>query len=237
MKTTYAVYQGCQQTGLALEQALAAIRTYGDRNQACHSPINDLVAEGRLTDIATTIADDLRDLASTMPIELQDDEADFRAIILELRDEWFTIDNPSGLADGLAKPWMWQPKPQLVQRFKDSQTPEKKEVARRANEDQVAKGAARRLQRHNEEKELVEQLSTELEDNTVPTPGPTSSKKKRNASQEVSVHERKKAWTTIQSLQRRARASYRASLELQREVNRVVSHYKDQYGTSPPPEG
>lgn len=235
VKTTYAVYQGCQQTGLDFKQALAAIRTYGARNQACHNPINDLVAEGRWTDIATTLAEDLRDLASTMPIELKDEEAEIRAIILELRDEWFTIDNFNGLVDGLAEPWTWLPTPQLIQQFKDNITPEKKQAARRANEDQVAKGAARRVQKLDEEKELVEQLSTVLEVNAIPTPGPLPSKNKRKASQEVSVQDRKKAWRTIQDQQRRARASFRASLELQREVNRVVSHYKGQYGRSPPP--
>lgn len=70
VKTTYAVYQGCQKTGLNFKQALTAIDTYGARNEAFHNPINNLVAEGRWTDIATTLAEDLRDLASTMPIEL-----------------------------------------------------------------------------------------------------------------------------------------------------------------------
>lgn len=236
VKTTYAVYQSCQQTGLDLKQALAAIRTYGARNQACHSPINDLVAEGRWTDIATTIAEDIRDLASTMPIELKDEEAVIRAILLELRDEWFTIGNYNGLVEGLAEPWTWLPTPQLIQQFKDSKTPEKKQAARRANEDQVAKGAARRVQKLDEEKELVEQLSTELEVNAIPTPGPFPSKNKRKASQEVSVQDRKKAWRTIQDQQRRARTSFEASLERQREVNRVVSHYKGQFGSSPPPQ-
>jgi len=48
---------------------------------------------------------------STMPIELKDEEAEIRAIILELRDEWFTIDISNGLVDGLAEPWTWLPTP------------------------------------------------------------------------------------------------------------------------------
>jgi len=46
-----------------------------------------------------------------MPIELKDEEAEIRAIILELRDEWFTIDISNGLVDGLAEPWTWLPTP------------------------------------------------------------------------------------------------------------------------------
>lgn len=50
------------------------------------------------------------------------------------------------------------------------------------------------------------------------------------------IYLQKKAWRTINNQQRRARASFRASLELRLEVNRVVSHYKGQYGSSPPPQ-
>lgn len=62
-----------------------------------------------------------------MPIELKDEEAEIRAIILELRDKWSTIDMSNGLVDGLAEPWTWLPTPQLIQQFKDSKTPEKRE--------------------------------------------------------------------------------------------------------------
>ncbi|MCJ1364964.1 hypothetical protein MMC16_004082 [Acarospora aff. strigata] len=236
VKTTYAIYKGCQQIGMDSKQALLAIRTYGVRNEACHSPINKLVVEGRNTEIATTLADDERDLASAMPIELKDEEQNIQAIILELRDRWFTVDEVSGPVDGLAEPWTWLPKLQLLEEIKDNKTPEKRQAARLESEEQVVKGAARRILKLDEEKELVDQLSTQLAADTIPSPWPLPSNKKRKASQKVSVRSRKKAWKTIQDQQRRARTSFRASLELQRQVNRVVLHYKDQYGSSPPPQ-
>ncbi len=236
VETTYAVYQGCETTGIGFKQALAAIHTYGARNEARQNSINDLVAEGRWTDIATTLAEDLRDLSNTMPIELKDEEAEVRAILLQLRDQWFTMGAFNSVVDELAQPWMWLPTPQLIQECMDSRTPEKRQAARRANEDQVAQGAAKRIQKLDEEKELVQHLSTELEANAIPAAEPIPPRRKREPSQEASVQDRKKAWRTIQDQQRRARASYRASLGLQGEVNRVVSHYKGQFGSSPPPQ-
>lgn len=230
IETTYAVRIGCIATGTDFDQTVWAIHTYGARNTAVHSDLNDLVAEGKYSDIATTLYQDLHDLPSAMPIDLLDDEMYMRATLIELRDKWFDIDD-----DETNKPSSWFPTSALREEHRDCKKSEK-DTARRKHEADVARGAALRLEKLDEEEQLVQQLSAGFQADTLPKPGPLPAGKKRKASRTVSFEDRTKAWNIIKKVQEKAFSSYRTSLETQKEVNRVVSQYREDFGESPPPK-
>ncbi len=101
VKTTYAVYQSCRLPGTTLDKRWAAIHTYGARKSSI-SQYHHRPRDGREVDrCCASLAED--DLSNTMPIGLKDEEVEIRAIILELRDEWFTICDFEGLVDGLTE--------------------------------------------------------------------------------------------------------------------------------------
>ena len=247
--TTYAVYQACLKINMNMKQTVAAIHTYGARNQSVHSPINALVAQGKFSDIAVTLSQDLADLVSTMPIDLSEEESHMRAILVELRERWFTI-----LADEFDNPSSWIATPALVREYQLTKTPAKKEEARKEHEVDVARGAVRLLDHASRRAQLVEQLEERHNPNILPAGGPLPTGKKsaakRKASRELSgQHEaktiklteptkedREKAWMKIMDNRKRAKSAYESSFQMQEEVNRIVLYYRETFGEDPPPE-
>ena len=157
-------------------------------------------------------------------MESRDEEMYMQATLLELRDKWFDF-----LDDEHDNPRAWAPSQALRQENQDSKSNFGKEDARAKYQEDVARGAANRLQVLNDDEQLVRQLSQGSKANTLPA----GTRKK--ASRAVSGEDRKKVWEVIKNSQDRALSAYRSSLEIQKELNRVVSSYREQCGESPPP--
>lgn len=230
IETSYAVWKGCHAAGVDFDQTVSAIHTYGARNTAVPSDLHDLVVEGYYCDIAMTLYKDLNDLTGTMPIDLLDHEMYMRATLVELREKWFQIDE-----DDTRRPFSWFP----TQAFREEYRGYKKstkEASRQKHEADVAHGAVIRLEELNGEEQLLQQLSIEPQANALPVPGPLPQGKKTKTSRAVSGGDRIRAWGIIKKVQEKAYSAYRPSLETQREVNRVVSQYRENCGESPPPQ-
>ncbi|MCJ1393983.1 hypothetical protein MMC18_006860 [Xylographa bjoerkii] len=225
-----AVHAACTSASIDFNQTRNAIYVYGGRCNAVHNKIFEL-AEESWSDAAQILFHDLMDLSSVMPPGMEEEEDTIRAILLELRDEWFDIQPGKYI-----EPKAWWPNQKIRREVNASRIPETRQKARVAHEGWVARGAATRLAKAEEEDELIDQLTTGIPPNTLPGPGPMppSGQTKRKASQETTRDDRKKAWHTIISQQVNAKATFRASLERQREVHRVVSSYKNVFGRYPP---
>ncbi|MCJ1266845.1 hypothetical protein MMC22_006730 [Lobaria immixta] len=207
---------------------MSAIHTYGARNTAVHSDLHDLVVEGYYCDIAMTLYKDLNDLTGTMPIDLLDHEMYMRATLVELREKWFQIDE-----DDTRRPFSWFPTEALREEYRDYKK-STKEASRQKHEADVAHGAVIRLEKLNGEEQLLQQLSIEPQANALLIPGLLPQGKKTKASRAVSGEDRIRAWGIIKKVQEKAYSANRPSLETQKEVNRVVSQYRENCGKSPP---
>ena len=143
---------------------------------------------------AKTLYRDIEDLSSVMPLAMEAQEEAIRAILLELRDEWFDIE-----PHRFSEPSAWFPNYKVRREVKASRNPETREQARVDHEEGVARGAARRLAKLEEENKLIDQLRTKLPPDTLPAPGPMPPLRqpKRKASEQLTGEDRKKAWNTI----------------------------------------
>ena len=179
-----------------------------------------------------------------MPAYLQDREEGYRAILLQLRDEWFYI-NPGDdeEEDDFDTPRLWRPTNKLYLLMKAAKDPQKKAQAIAVHQEGVARGARRLIEKADEEEALVKQLQTKLAPKTMPEPGPlptgkpgksTAEKSKRKASQDLKGPDRKKAWTTCGGVRSKAVATFHQSLQTMREANRVVSDYMEKWNSPPP---
>lgn len=92
-----------------------------------HNSLDVYLSEGRYTDIAVLLHQDLGDLSSTMPANLQDREEGYRAILLQLRDEWFYI-NPGDdeEEDNFDTPRLWRPINKLYLLMKAAKDPQRR---------------------------------------------------------------------------------------------------------------
>ena len=244
VKTTYAIWSCSESTGLNFDQLILAVDAYGARNEAMHNSLEVYLSEGRYTDIAVLLHQDLGDLSSTIPANLQDREEGYRAILLQLRDEWFYI-NPGNDEDedDFDTPRLWRPTDKLYLLMKAAKNLQKKAQAIAVHQEDVARGAKRLIEKADEEEALVKQLQTKLSPNTMPEPGPlptgkagksAAEKSKRKASQDLKGPDRKKAWTTFESVRSKAVATFHQSLQTMREANRVVSDYTENWNSPPP---
>ena len=148
-----------------------------------------------------------------MPLEMETQEQALRAVLLELRDEWFDIE-PHQFSD-LA---MWFPNYRLRREVEASRDPETMARARGEHEEWFARGAARRLAKLEEANRPTGQFGTGFETDGLP------------ATQQPTGEDRKKAWHTIVSEGVGLEAFFRSSLQAQWEVHRVVSSYKKDFG-------
>ncbi|MCJ1430742.1 hypothetical protein MMC27_000092 [Xylographa pallens] len=166
-----------------------------------------------------------------MPLGMQAQEEAIRAVLLELRDEWFDIEPHQ-----FSEPATWFPNYKVRREVKASRNPATREQARVVHEERVARGAARRLAKLEEDTDFVDQLRTTLSPDVLPRPGPMPPPQQpgHKARQQLTAEDRKKAWHTIVCQQVGAKAFFRTSLQKQREVHRVVSSYEKDFDQDPP---
>ncbi|MCJ1379649.1 hypothetical protein MMC17_002751 [Xylographa soralifera] len=228
--TSQAVYAACMAVGIDFHQTRLAIYAYGERCDVLQNDILRLV-ERNWGQAAKTLFWDIEDLSNVMSPGMEAQEEAIRAILLELRDEWFDIEPPQ-----FSEPSTWFPNYKVRREVKASRNPETRKQARVAHEEGVARGAARRVAKL-EEDIPVDQLGTKLPPDILPGPGPMPPPKqpKRKTNQELTGGDRKKAWNTIITQQVGAKAFFRTSLQKQREVYRVVSSYDKESYQHPPP--
>ena len=233
VRTTRTVYQTCMALGANFDQMLVAIHTYGDRNEALHTSIENLMKTRNYPGLAEQISTDLNDLSSIIPIDLKNEETIMRAILLELRDRWFSIEQD----DILQPSWRsWFPKQALFDECQRIKPPARQAAVMAKHTNDVLYGTVQRLQASNQWTQLVRQLSTRPQPNVLPTPGPQPTRSSRGqASRRISPKSRKKVWKAISRHQSRTSYAFNSSLKLQGEINRITSSYRASFGSSPPP--
>lgn len=221
--TTSAIMETCMAIGTDFPRMIRAIHTYADQKDNLHNPINNLVAQGNFPEIANTIYDDLAELGNIMSVEKCEEEQFMRAVLLKLRDAWVKIREGG---EYVRMPFTWIPKQALIAEWEAIQDAVlRREVNQAVQSQAIANGAKKRLDALNDEDHhLIRQLSIGTPPNILPAPGPIN---KRKASGQISPNAtaRKKAWNTIQPTQKKAVHTFRSSLEIQKECNRVVSQY------------
>ena len=233
--TTTAVMETCMIIGTDFPKMTRAIHTYAARNDNLHNPINKLLAQGNSPEIANTIYDDSAELGNIMSVEICEEEQFMRAVLLELRNTCFKVREGGEEGEYERMPFTWIPKQALIAEWEAIQDAAVKKVENQAAQAQaIANGAKKRLDALNDEDHLIRQLSIGTPPNTLPAPGPIN-KRKAFGQLPPDATARKKAWNTIQQTQKKAVQTFRSSLEIQKECNRVVSQYKDSFGTSSPP--
>lgn len=233
--TCYAVYANCRAAGIQnADRMMDLIHLYAERNAAFHRGIKEDLETQNYARIAQCIHEDLRDLASVCPPSMADEEIIFRALLEQMRDDWFDTsfapDQPGG----------WSFKPAIREVYDQLQ---KKKAAKDDAFRKVAERAANRLQWDQENEELLVQAVTTVSDPfKLPPPGPehstVSSKGKAKASiasDPVDVSDRRKAWDTIMKQQTGQLKALERTLSQQRRINRIVSAYRATYGEDAPP--
>ncbi|MCJ1397699.1 hypothetical protein MMC11_000895 [Xylographa trunciseda] len=143
--TSKAVHAAYTAVGIDFHQTRLAIYAYGERCDAVHHTIFTLV-ENDWSGAAHILYRDIQDLANVMPPGMEAQEETLRAILLELRDEWFDIQ-----PDKFAEPKTWFPTQKVRREVRASRDPATRESNRVAHEEFVAKGAAKRLGKFEEE--------------------------------------------------------------------------------------
>lgn len=197
--TTVAVYEACGRIGIDCDVMIKIIHLYADRNAAFHLCLKVMLEDQAFGTIARCIVDDLSDLASVYPPELSGQEGAMRALLEELRDEWFdTSFNPN-------KPGAWRPKLTIQKAYYVVQ--ETKQIDQQ-DAQSIAQRAINRLHAIDEE----------VESDGKPTEGETI--------RPIDVSDRKEAWKTIMRQQYRAHGDVLSAVASQRKVNRVISTYR-----------
>ena len=79
-------------TGMDLDQTVSAIHTSGAQNVAIYNELYDFVVNGNFSNIADVLYNNLQDLSSNMPADLQGNEMYMQATLMELRNRSFRID-------------------------------------------------------------------------------------------------------------------------------------------------
>lgn len=97
--TTSTVMEASMAIGTDFSRMIQAIHTHATRNDNLHNPINNLIADGNFPEIANTIYNVLAELGNIMPVEMCEEEQFTRAVLPELRDLWFEIEE-GGVYEG-----------------------------------------------------------------------------------------------------------------------------------------
>lgn len=112
---TSAVMEACMAIGTDFPRMIQAIHTYAARNDNLHNAINNLIAVENFPEIANTIYADLAELGHIMPVEMFEEEQVMWAVLLELRDAWFKIEEGD---DYETMPFTWIPTQALITDWK-----------------------------------------------------------------------------------------------------------------------
>lgn len=181
---TFAIYHNCKVAGIQnFDNMISLIHLYADRNVAFHWGIQEDLEAQRYSVIAQCIFEDLRDLSSVCTPAMADTETALRALLEQMRDDWFeTCDAPD-------QPQGWDNKPAIKEQYKQLKKGKKvKEGTLRL----VAQRAATRLSYDQENEDLVVQAATETPNPSyqLPPPGPgapTSSSKGKSKAPKKAV--------------------------------------------------
>ncbi len=232
--TTYAVVENCRRAGIMnSDHMLSLIHLYADRNMAFHRGFKEDLEAKRYSEVAKCIFEDLRDLSSVCPPDKPQEEMVMRAVLEGLRDEWFDAshapDQPLG--------WNHKPAIRAVQAQLEKSKTVKPDLIRNS-----AKMAAARLGLTAEYADLLVGVAiTPVVPHQLPAPGPgpatTSAKGKtkvQKPSRPIKVSDRKKVWAWIMEQQTGQHEGIMKAMTTQREINRVVSQYRQTFGEDAP---
>jgi hypothetical protein len=115
--TSYSIWMCCKALDLDF-----AYMTFSICNQGVLKSVGKLFAESRYAQVAQVLWVDLKDLSSCMPVALQEDEDVLRATIVNLRNDWFTIQAcpgekvvlSLGISQEIAPPSAWLLKKEFI---------------------------------------------------------------------------------------------------------------------------
>ena len=215
VQTTRHVRNACIVLGVDIVQMEQAIHTCGDLNEALCSSVGTFLEKGEYSKLAEMISTDLNDLSSIFPLELKHEETLIRAILLELKDRWFEIEQEDHPYYPPAS--SWQPRRRLRHEHIIHEHPTTKEAAK-AHHHKMVVGSARN---HLRALKMVKDLVV----------GPRSgsgiqSSRRKNRRAIYYLRKRRDAWFAIAASARKY-DSFNSSLAMQRIVNTVVSSLQD----------
>ena len=215
---TYAVYEACTKASILFHPMIDIIHGYAAGNEAFHSGLEEMLDSANFAMIAQTLHDDLNDLGTVCPPDMSEEEDAMRAVLLQIKDEWF---------DSSFRPFQpasWNATSNLqalVPTPKSSNTTGHQKALQQSHQS-VALGASHRLNQAEEEILLLRQAND---------PRVTQKDSKRKARTDIDVNDRRKAWQQIQEIQMDHWSNVRRTLVEQRNLNRVVSGYREEYGS------
>ncbi|KAI4176399.1 MAG: hypothetical protein LQ343_001138 [Gyalolechia ehrenbergii] len=232
VKTTYAVYENCNRVGISHDNMVMLIHLYADRNLAFHRGLQEYLENQQYALIAQCLYDDLKDLSSIATPNQSGDETAMRAILEQLRDQWFDTSDAPNQPLG----WCFLPEIKKVHAELQKSKQKRQDMMR-----QVAQNAAQRIALSDEQEDLLVQAATQpLHPPQLPPQGPGSptitgkGKSKFSIAKPVDVSDRKKAWNAIMDQQAGQYNGITATIAKQRQINRMVSAYGNPYGEDPP---
>lgn len=236
--TTYAVVENCRRAGIMNSaHMIGLIHLYADRNSAFHRGLKEDIAARRFDTIAHSIFEDLRDLSSVCPPDKPEEEVVMRAILEQLRDEWFD----SSYAPDQPSAWNHKPAIRAVQAELEKTKTVKEDMVRNS-----AKMAAERLGLTAQYADLLVGAATKPTlPQQLPAPGlgyaTTSAKgkgkgkaKPPKAHKDIAPSERANVWQWIMDQQTGQNQKIMDAMTQQREINRVVSQYRETFGEDGP---
>ncbi|KAL9024676.1 MAG: hypothetical protein Q9196_006338 [Gyalolechia fulgens] len=240
VKTTYAIYENCARVGISHDHMVLLIHLYADRTLSFHRGLQDYLENQQYSQIAQCLYEDLRDLSSVAAPNQSADETAMRAVLEQLRDQWFDSSHAPDQPQG----WTNLPEIRKVRDELQKAKQKSQDMMRK-----VAQNAAQRItlsieeeELSNEEEELLVQAATQPpEPPQLPPPGPGSAtitgkgKAKLSIGKPVDVSHRKQAWDAIMDQQHGQYNGIKTTMARQRQINRMVSAYRTAYGEDPPP--
>ncbi|KAL8748383.1 MAG: hypothetical protein Q9184_007345 [Pyrenodesmia sp. 2 TL-2023] len=209
------------------DHMIRLIHLYADRNSAFHRGLKEDLAAKQFDTVAHSIFEDLRDLSSVCPPDKPEEEVVMRAVLEQLRDEWFD----SSYAPDQPATWNHKPAIRAIQAELEKSKTVKEDIVRNS-----AKMAAARLQLTAEYADLQVGAATKsVLPPQLPAPGlgpaTTSAKgkgkaKAPKAQKDIAPSERAKVWQWIIDQQTGQNEQIMDAIPQQREINRVVSQYR-----------
>lgn len=238
VKTTYAIWQTCLIMAFDFNTVVEAIHGYADRDKLFHSGLGHLAQEAEYSGVAKALFEDIKGLESFMSVKDAVPHDCISAILFQLKEQWFEIDNED-------TPGSWIPKSELRALHKK---PEDDEAAKKARKEiadaDVLRGVMARIKEAEESEMLEDQLRA-----SKPATGP--SPKRKTQPIEVLVKRLKmEAWGYVHAQQGLASEAFAESEKLeaeseekakeslkkrvqsysgQREVNRLFSYLKEKH--------
>lgn len=239
VQTTYAVYQTCKTMGFDFDTVVEAIHGYAERNQLFHSGIMELAQGGNFAGVAKRLYDDIQGVDSYMSVKDSIPHKCITAILHQMKEQWFDVDDEEELGSWVAKPEL-----RALRRKGDDDEEAKKERKKKA-EAEVYRGVMRRMNEAEENRKLEQSL---IAKKPALDPQP---KKKRKAMEDLVRRTRADSWIYLHHRQGIASETHAESIRLmaeseqkkkesikkrvvsysqQMECNRVFSYLYEKHG-------